>query len=123
MARLLKADLSKESGLSKAVSRVFEYKAVGNTSQQVADLLYRSIKTIDTQTTAYLQALECKNTQEAIAKTVAEGLLTFRYISKSILLVICISSVSNEVDSLRNRNKSRSCRCYSAQTARKIEQI
>lgn len=103
MSKTLIAELSKECGLTKAVTRVFEHKAVGETSQEIADLLHKSIKTIDAQTTAYLQELDCKNTQEAIAKTVAEGLLTFRYIVKTILIVTTVNLAIND-EALRVRN-------------------
>ena len=98
MNSFIKAEISPECGLTKAVKRVFELKAVGMSSAAIAAKLYKSTKTIETQTNAYLQALGAGNTQEAIAIAAAEGWLTFRYVAKCLILAIAAQAFSPSTD-------------------------
>jgi len=94
----IQAHLSDDCGLNKAVKRVFEHKAVGETNIEVSQLLFKSIKTIERQTTDYLTRMDCKNTSEAVAKATAEGWLTFKLITKTLLLMICINTAFYSMD-------------------------
>ena len=57
----IKAEISDDCGLAPALKKVLEHKAVGETSQHVADALYKSISTVDAQITKY-----CKTTANYI---------------------------------------------------------
>ena len=110
----LKAEMSPDSGLSPKVRRIFELKAVGKTETEIAQLIYRSIKTVNTQAGTILAELDCKNIQEAIAKASAEGWLTFKYISKNFIILVFVAGLTgqlffSDIDMRRTR-LTRSCR-------------
>lgn len=105
--RNYEAHLSTECGLTKAVRRVFEHKAIGETNPEIAELLFKSIKTIESQTADYLHKMDCKNTGEAVAKATAEGWLTFKHITKSFALILCINAVFYSLDDDTNNNALR----------------
>ena len=89
----LRAEVSEASGLTPKVRRIFEYKAVGKTEPEIAALIYRSIKTVNTQAGVILQEMNCKNIQEAIAKASCEGWLTFKYITKNLTVLMFMSGM------------------------------
>ena len=70
------------AGISKAETRVFEACASGMKRRRVADLLCRSISTINTQMEATLSKLGVNSIEEAVALTCAEGRLTFEAIAR-----------------------------------------
>ena len=72
-------------------------KAIGMTEQEIADTLHRSIKTINTQVCQILQDLDCKNTQEAVAKASVEGWLTFKHIARKATTLALIVGLSGQV--------------------------
>ena len=97
ITKQLKAEVSELSGLSPKVRRIFELKAVGKTETEIAQLIYRSIKTVNTQAGTILDKLDCKNIQEAIAKASAEGWLTFKYISKNLIILMFLGGFTGQI--------------------------
>lgn len=97
ITKQLKAEVSELSGLSPKVRRIFELKAIGKTETEIAQLIYRSIKTVNTQAGTILDKLDCKNIQEAIAKASAEGWLTFKYISKNFIILVLLGGFTGQL--------------------------
>ena len=83
MFRKYKAYISPDCGLSSAVLQVFELRASGYSGKEIANVLHKSKKSVDAQTTIYLKKLECDSTAEAIAKAVRESWITVIEISKT----------------------------------------
>ncbi len=94
MEKIIEAHMSPESGLTPACRRVFEHKAVGETEQQIAEFLHRQTCTINTQAGHFLAEMGCKNIQEAVALAIAEGWLTFKFVTKKLAVLLFINIVA-----------------------------